>query len=146
MKKVILSLLVMAILLAAGLPILAEAGAYGKYLTAAEVEKAGGLKGVVMTESGNKLKFKDQHLILEVQFLGAKTYKLNKETKEYVKAMVAGVGEEAFSGPAADPQYVLIFRQKDFCVRLTAYMNSDGKFVLTMKQLIALGKIIASRI
>lgn len=149
MKKAILGLFVIMMFLAAALPILAETVTYDKYLTAADVQKVSGLKSIVQKVDGKKLTFlADKKHVLQVLFQGAKAYKLNKETAGYVKAAVNGVGEEAFSGPATNPQYVLIFRKKDFCVRLSTFIdiNDTSKTVLTMDQLIALGKIIASRI
>ena len=148
MKKTILCLLGITVLLAASISILAETATYDKYLTAADVEKVTGLKGLTRKVDGRELKFTEKSLVLNVKFQGAKAYKLNKETKEYVKGEVAGVGEEAFYGPAANPQYVLIFRKKDFCVRIYTYIdtNDPSKTVLTMAQLIALGKVVASRI
>ena len=146
MRKAGFGLLLTALILASAYHLMAQGGTYGKYLTVADVEKATGLTGVTVTETDNQLKFKLKQTILQVQFQGQKVYKLNKETPGYVKAEISGVGEEAFIGPVVNLPYVLIFRQKDYCVRLTDYMDSDGKFVLTMDQLIALGKIIASRI
>lgn len=149
MKRTIPCLLGIAMFLGANISILAETATYDKYLTAADVEKVTGLKSLTRKVGGRELKFTENNkMVLNVKFQGAKAYKLNKETKEYVKGEVAGVGEEAFYGPAANPQYVLIFRKKDFCVRIYTYIdtNDPSKTVLTMAQLIALGKIVASRI
>jgi hypothetical protein len=148
MKKTALRLSSIALLLAAALPLLAETPAYDKFLTAADVEKVSGLKDLTRKVTERELKFAENtKLVLNVRFQGAKAYRLNKETPAYVKGEVAGVGEEAFYGPAANPQYVLIFRNKDFCVRLYTYIDKSdpSKTVLTIDQLIALGKIIASR-
>ena len=148
MKKTILRLSGMAIVLAAALPLFADTLAYDTFLTTADVEKVSGLKNLTRKVAGPELKFSEgTKLVLNVRFQGAKAYRLNKETADYVKGEVAGVGEEAFYGPAANPQYVLIFRNKDSCVRLYTYIDKSdpSKTVLTMDQLIALGKIIASR-
>jgi hypothetical protein len=147
MKKTILCLLGITMFLAAILPILAETVAYDKYLTAADVEKVSGLKGLTQKVFSHELIFSgNKKLVLDVSFEGAKFYKLYKGTKDYVKGEVAEVGEEAFYGPAANPQHILIFRKKDFCVTLYTYRNDPSKTILTMDQLIALGKIAASRI
>lgn len=148
MNKTIRRLSGIAIVLAAALPLRADTPAYDKYLTAADVEKVTGLKDLTRKVDGRELKFYEgTKLVLNVRFQGAKAYKLNRETPEYVKGEVAGVGEAAFFGPAVDPPYVLIFRNKDSCVRVYTYLEKSdpAKTVLTMDQLIALGKIIASR-
>ena len=146
MSKFGLGTLLAFILIATVNPLAAQAGTYGKYLAPADVEKATGLSGVTVTEANNTLTFRTQRIALKVQFQDLKLYKLNKEAPVNVKAMITGVGEEAFSGPAVDTPYMLTFRQKEFCVRLIMFVGGDGKFMLTMDQLIGLGKIIASRI
>jgi hypothetical protein len=148
MTRTVLRLSGLAMFLAAALPLLADTVAYDKYLTPADVEKVTGLKGLTQKVAGRELTFSEgTRLVLNVRFQGAKAYRLNRETPDYVQGEVAGVGEAAFSGPAGNLQYVLIFRNKDFCVRLYTYIDKSdpAKTVLTMDQLIALGKIIASR-
>jgi hypothetical protein len=83
-----------------------------------------------------------------IKFQDSKYFQLNKVHQEYVKRTVAGVGDEGFCGPAPDPQYILFFRKKSFCVSVSTYLNITGKTptMLTMDQLIAVGKLIASRI
>jgi len=148
MSHPILRLTGIAVFLAVALPVLADTVAYDHYLTVADVEQVSGLTGLVEKVDGRELRFSagTKH-VLNVRFQGAKTYRLERETPDYVKRDVAGVGEAAFCGPAANPQYVLIFRNKDACVRLYTYIDRSDptKPVLTVDQLIALGKIIVSR-
>ncbi len=148
MNITVLRLSGIAVFLAAALPILADTVAYDRFLTAADVEAATGLTGVTRKVADRDLKFyAGTSLALNVHFQGAKAYRLNKETPDYVKGEVPGVGEEAFYGPAAGVPYVLIFRNKEFCVRLVTYIdkNDPARTLLTMDQVTALAKIIASR-
>ena len=148
MKKTIHRLFGLAVVLAAALPLRADTPAYDKYLAAADVEKVSGLKDLTRKVDGRELRFYEgTKLVLNVRFQGAKAYKLNRETAEYVKGDVAGVGEAAFYGPAASPQNVLIFKNKDSCVRVYTYIEKSdpAKTILTVDQLIAVGKIIVSR-
>jgi hypothetical protein len=148
MIRSILKLSAIAVFLATALPLRASHVAYENCLAAADIERVCGLTNLARKVTGPELKFTEgTRLILNVRFQGAKAYKLNRETADYVKGEVAGVGEEAFYGPAVGPPYVPIFRNKDWCVRLYTYIDKrdPSKTVLTMDQLIALGKTIASR-
>jgi len=138
MIRSILKLSAIAVFLATALPLRASHVAYENCLAAADIERVCGLTNLARKVTGPEL---------NVRFQGAKAYKLNRETADYVKGEVAGVGEEAFYGPAVGPPYVPIFRNKDWCVRLYTYIDKrdPSKTVLTMDQLIALGKTIASR-
>lgn len=62
-------------------------------------------------------------------------------------AAVPGLGDEAFDAPQTAPQYVLYVRKGQQAFSITTYFNRDGKTTrLTMDQLKALAKIVASRL
>jgi hypothetical protein len=65
-----------------------------------------------------------------------------------VKAIIPGVGDEAMTGPAADPQYMFLARKGDKCVALSTFVDpaTPEKILLTMDQLITLGKIVIERL
>jgi hypothetical protein len=64
-----------------------------------------------------------------------------------IKGEIKGIGEDAYYGPNVDTPYMLSFKKDKLYVELTAFINSkDVMPFLTMEQLKALGKIIASRI
>jgi hypothetical protein len=158
MKKTILGFLVVIMLLAVCIPVLAETSIYGKYLTIADVEKAGDIKGIKLVPhdpkkgAGGDLNFADSqnNLILMVLFSSASTYDQSKALKDYVKATITGIGDTAFTGPAKNPQIMVYFKKGTQSVSLSTYYNLTGTgknpTMLTMDQLIALSKIVASRV
>jgi len=127
---------------------------YEKYLTGADIEKVAAIKGVRPTPRGSvagasgHLNFADAsgELILMVQFTDAKNY-AGFKTK-YAKGAVSGVGDEAIQGALMPgmPDNLLAFTKGTHCVVLTAFADFIKKKVyLTVDQLTALGKLIASR-
>jgi len=127
----------------------------GPYITVQDIEKVTGLKGAHLVPydaskgAGGEFNFanKNGDLILMVQKMaGRKMYESNKSQKSNVKELVPGLGDEAFIGPPGNGPYFLFCRKGDTSVGLATYPGIDGKTRLTIKQLIALGKVIASRI
>ncbi len=131
---------------------LAGAFQYSKYLTVADVEKTTGLKGVTpipkSDEADGDLNFanKDGKTILSVTFMDTSAYKGYRSSKAGFKSAISGVGEEGFIGPAGEePTFILVFRKAAFAVMLNTI--PDGKTTrLSIEQLTALAKVIASRI
>jgi hypothetical protein len=132
---------------------------YEKYLTAADIEKATGLKNIKLTESRassstGSLEFRDMEgsRVLTAKFYKVVNYKKEEEKKGgMVKGEIKGIGEDAYYGPNIDLPYILTFKKKEFCVVLATIINNDAsgsKFVLfvSMEQLKAIAKIIDSRI
>lgn len=127
-------------------------------LTVADVEQVTGLKGITLVPFnparflGSDLNFvaADGRKILSVEFAKAgqfETYKV-LVPKNY-KSEIPGVGQEAFMGPdiADQAPYLLVFRQDGYTVALTVATTSDTrKNMLTIEQLLSLGKTIASRL
>ena len=60
-------------------------------------------------------------------------------------ANVPGVGDEAFDSPPGSMQYVIYLRKGTQAATLNTYLD-HGKPVLTMAELTALAKIVASHI
>ena len=130
-------------------------GSYDKYLSVGDVEQVTGLRGVRQVArgsapgAGGDLNFADDagELVLMVQFAEAKNFAGFK--KQYGKAAVSGVGDQATQGASMPgmPDNVLAFTRGSRCVVLTAFGDFVSKKVyLTMDQLTALGKLIASRL
>jgi hypothetical protein len=130
-------------------------GSYEKYLAAADVEKVTGARGVTLIArgsaagAGGDLNFADGagELMLMVQFADARNFATLKD--KYAKAPVSGVGEQAFQGGSMPgmPDNLLAFTKGTRCVVLTAFGDFVNKKVyLTIDQLTALGKLIASRL
>jgi hypothetical protein len=128
---------------------------YEKYLTGPDVEKVTGMKGVKLTPrgsaagAGGDLNFADAsgELILMVQFTDTKNFGGFKN--KYAKGAVSGVGDQAIQGAAMPgmPDNLLAFTKGTRCVVLTAFGDFIKKKVyLTVDQLTALGKLIASRL
>jgi hypothetical protein len=129
--------------------------AYDKYLTAADVEKVTGMKGVKaiargsVSAAGGDLNFADAagELILMVQFTDAKKF-AGFKTK-YASSAVPGVGDQAVQGAVMPgmPDNLLAFTKGAQCVVLTAFADfTTNRVYLKIDQLSALGKLIASRI
>ncbi len=125
---------------------------YAKFLTAQDIEKVTALKGVVpipkSADADGDLNFalKDGKLLLSASFLPASAYAGAKSSKEGFKSTYPGIGEEAFIGPTGNsPIYILVFRKATFTVMLNTEPESDTRARLTLDQLVALAKIIASR-
>jgi hypothetical protein len=126
-----------------------------KYLTGADIEKVTGMKDVRLIPRGSAagaagdLNFADSsgELILMVQFTDAKSYGSFKT--RYSKGAVSGVGDQAIQGAALPgmPDNLLAFTKGVRCVVLTAFGDFIKKKVyLTVDQLTALGKLMASRL
>ncbi len=126
-----------------------------KYLTAGDIEKVTGMKGITsvprgsVAGAGGDLNFADASgdLILMVQFTNAAS--LSSLKSKYAKGAVNGVGDQAFQGAAMPgmPDNLLAFAKGNRCVVLTAFGDFIKKRVyLTVDQLAALGKVIASRL
>ena len=133
----------------------AQAGTFDKYLSAADVEKATGLKSVKLSYSTQKdsvgyLQFKNKEgkQILIARFNRASSFNKAKVKKMGgVKGEIKGLGEDAYYGPDINLPNVLSFKKGKVSVELSAVMNwKDVKPYLTINQLKALGRIIAARI
>jgi hypothetical protein len=155
MKKIILALMMVGILLGSLFPIFAASSTYDKFLTVTDVQKVSGLSGIKIVPkdpskgAGGDLNFAttDGNMVMMANFSSASYF---RKQPSFIKAPVAGVGEEAYSCPKDDPQYILYFRKGNFCVTLSSFFNMDSSSksptMLTMYQLIALGKIVAPRL
>ncbi len=126
-----------------------------KYLTGGDVEKISGMKGIrsvprgSVAGAGGDLNFADAsgELILMVQFTDAANF--NGFKSRYAQGAVSGVGDQAVKGAAMPgmPDNLLAFAKGTRCVVLTAFGDFvKGKVYLTIDQLTALGKVIASRL
>jgi hypothetical protein len=126
-----------------------------KYITVADIEKVTGFQDVKLSKnsqhgSAGTLQFKNKEgkTILEVKFNKASLYDRSEKVKVVnVKGDVTGIGEDAFyaSNFSDSPNY-LCFKKGKFSVDLAAFVKrEDGKPFLTLEQLKALARIIASR-
>ena len=130
------------------------AGSSGKYLGVVDIENVSGLKGVqavarmTLPGAGGDLNFatKNKNMLLMVQITDMRNFAEFK--KAYFQKEVKGVGEEAFQGtvvPGAPPSF-LAFRKGNTCFTLTGFQDyTTQKNLLTIDQITALGKLIASR-
>jgi hypothetical protein len=149
---------VFAILLCLGLgPALTASaqGSFDKYLAPADVEKVGGIKGArsiprgSVAGAGGDLNFADDsgELVLMIQFADVKSF-AGFKTK-YARGVVSGVGDQAIQGASMPgmADNLLAFTKGARCVVLTAFGDFVNKKVyLTVDQLTALGRLIASRL
>ena len=137
-------------------PVLArkKSESYDKYLSVSDVEKASGYNGIKQIADDKDqvlhgdLNFADEDgkKILAVFFQPSDRYESRKKLPKNYKAQVEGVGEEAFQGPdlGTFPPTTLVFRKGDYCVSLIT--DRSNKHMLALDQLVAIAKIIASRI
>lgn len=131
---------------------LADAFQYAKFLTVADIEKVTGLKGVNQVPKSpdvdGDLNFagQDGKLILSATFLPANSYVGFRSSQNGFKSSVSGVGEEGFIGPAGNsPSFILVFRKGAFAVMLNTELEGKTGARIPIEKLIALGKIVASR-
>ena len=146
------TLAVLVLLAGLGTMVLAHARQYAKFVTIADIEKVTGLKGVIRVQKSadadGDLNFagKDGKLIVSASFLPANAYVGYKSSTEGFKSAVSGVGEEAFIGPAGtSPSYILVFRKGAYAVLINTELDDTNHARVPIEQLIALGKIVASR-
>jgi hypothetical protein len=155
MKKIFLAMLSLAIIAGLSATVYAE-GQFDHVITAADVEKITGLKGVkqVPREKLNKFKNGDLNFLLSdgkpllmIQFRPSYVFAAMKADSGYVKASVPGVGQEAFTSPAFDPQFSINFLKGKYFAIVTTHVDAmdKTKTVLKMDQLIAIAKLVASK-
>ena len=128
-------------------------------LTAADVEKVSGIKGIQQVAPGSVigagpgLNFAgpDKKMVLMVNFgpaalyQSAKTKTIPLTNLPILHAEVHGIGDEAFDSPPGPLQYVLYVRKGANAISLTAYITGKDKATLTIDQLKQLAMIIVSR-
>jgi hypothetical protein len=155
MKKLVLAILSLAIMAGLSATIHAE-GQFDHVITVADVEKITGLKGVkqVPREKLNKFRNGDLNFLLGndkpllmVQFRPSYVFAAMKADSGYVKASVPGVGQEAFTSPAFDPQFSINFLKGNYFAIVTTHVDvtDKTKTILKMDQLIAIAKLVASK-
>jgi hypothetical protein len=155
MKKFVLAMMSLAIIAALSATVYAE-GQFDHVINAADVEKITGLKGVkqVPREKLNKFRNGDLNFILSddkplimIQFRPSYVFAAMKADGGYVKASIPGVGEEAFSSPAFDPQFSINFLKGKYYAIVTTHVDAKDKTktILKMDQLIAIAKLVASK-
>src|SRR5512141_1471015 len=92
----------------------AAAGQFDRIISASDVEKVAGLTGVKQVPRDQSSKFKNGDLnfvtgadqpILMIEFRPVFVFDAMKSDSGYYKKPLAGLGEEAFTSPAFDPQF-----------------------------------------
>jgi len=152
MKKFFLAMLSLAIIAGLSATLYAE-GQFDHVITAADVEKLTGLKGVkqVPREKLNKFRNGDLNFLLSngkpllmIQFRPSYVFATMKADS---KSSIPGVGEEAFSSPAFDPQFSVNFLKGNYYAIVTTHVDEKDKTntILKMDQLIAIAKLVASK-
>jgi len=147
---------VMVVILAGLAGSVAATGQFDHIISAADVEKITGLTGVkqVPREQLNKFRNGDLNFvlgndqpILMVQFRPSFIFDQMKSDSGYFKAIVPGIGEEAFTSPSFDPQFSINIRKGQYMAVVTTHVDAKDKtkVVLKMDQLNALAKLVASR-
>ncbi len=143
-----------AFLLLAGLSLVLPAGQgqQEKFLSVADVQKLTGLTGIKLVprnaEADGDLNFarQDGKIILSVSLYPASAYASAKSSKTGVKSAVQGIGEEAFVGPSdGPPLYILAFRKGANTIIINTELESRTSARLTLEQLTAIAKLMASR-
>ncbi len=118
---------------------------FGKYLTVDDVEKVTGLKGISRKEVALTLEFYNgNEKILEARFDSPNFFKYEVEKNQTYYVEVPGIGERAGLAIPGTP-YRLTFLQGKFCVMLQTPLEG-GKTLLSIDQLIAIGKILVERL
>lgn len=124
----------------------AESDKYGKYLSAAEVEKVTGLTGLKTVEKDLTISFvgNNDEIVYEVRFYGSDFYEKEVTGNRKYYTDVPGVGDKAAICIPNSP-YRLTFAKGDK-VLMTQTLAKDEKQKVKEAQLIELAKIIAGKL
>ncbi|MDH7513659.1 MAG: hypothetical protein QHH14_12005 [Clostridiales bacterium] len=146
--------LIFSLLLIPGL--FAQPTEYDKYLTVADIQKVTGLTGIKQVPrdpkkgAGGHLNFADEkgNMILLASFLTAEEFDFYKSEEGLVKEKIPGLGDEAFSGPAAGTPYMVVMRKGSKGAALSTFFETAEMTAtrLSMDHLISLSKIVLSRL
>ena len=137
-------------------------GKFDNVITAADVEKATGLTGLKQVPRQKAVdgittnKFltgdinfvrSDNQPVIAVQFRPSFAFDQFKGDSGFIKAPVAGIGDEAYTGPSFDPQTNVNFVKGGYYVAVATHVDPRDKTraVLKIDQVIAVAKVIASR-
>lgn len=134
----------------------AAAGQFDRIISVADVEKVTGLTGVKQVPRDQTSKFKNGDLnfvagqgqpILMIEFRPVFVFDAMKSDSGYFKKPVPGLGEEAFTSPAFDPQFSVNLRKGKYVAVVTTHIDPRDKMrtVLSLDQLTSLAAIVASR-
>lgn len=126
-----------------------------KLLTVADVTKVTGVQGVKLVDkdpskgAGGDLNFATADGKMLLLLVVTEDQAAFDEWKRISVAPIAGVGDEAFSGPKGVPEpYNVYVRSKNQFVSLASFLDSQGQLkpLLTIAQLTELAKIVVSRL
>ncbi len=123
-----------------------------KLLSAADVEKISGVKGVKSVKRGeNQYAFADLNfagpdgqMMVEVNVTAAVAYDNAAKMKAMIAHTVTDIGDAAFVGPPGPVQYVLYAKKGSGAITVSAVLH-NGKPSLTQAQIIEIGRLIVSR-
>jgi hypothetical protein len=128
---------------------------YENLLTATDVEKVSGLKGVKYIQrnphigAGGDINFavNDKDVVVMIQIVNKDSY---EGYKQFFKSGIKNLGDEAMQGGTLKgfPDNLVAFKKGDKCVALTVFIdkNDFSKNMLTIDQTIKLAKIIEAKI
>ncbi len=133
-------------------------------LTVADVEQATGIKPVHLVAPGSlsgagpgvNFATADNKMLVKVDFGDDTLFSRAKNQKEMevggqkfpmelYHAAVPGIGDEAFDSPPGPDQYIIYLRKGKNAASVSTYLQA-GKPRLSMEQLKAVAKIVASRL
>lgn len=121
-------------------------GMYGKYLAASDVEEVTGMKELKVKEENITLKFDNSEgtTILEVRFDNASFYEQEVTKNQEYYTPIPEIGDKAAICIPAMP-YRITFLKGDHCIMVQT-IPKDGILPVDEEQLIAISKIVASRL
>ena len=142
----LVSLAVAVVAVVAGAGIATGQSLYGKYLTVADVEKATGLSRLAGREVAITLEFYDAKgtKIVDVRFDRPSSWDQEVERNKSLYETVPGIGEKAAIAIPAMPYRVTLVKG-NYCVMIQS-VPVNGKVPLTKDQLLALARVVASRL
>lgn len=161
MKKLLL-FAVCFVLMAGLLSVVSATGKFDKIVSAADVEKATGLRGLKQVPrqkavdgiTGNKLLTgdinfvrSDNQPVIAIQFRPAFAFDQFKGDSGFIKSPVKGIGDEAYTGPSFDPQTSVNFVKGGYFVAVATHIDprDRSKTVLPIDKVIAVAKVVAER-
>ena len=144
------------------LGVVTASGRFENIISAMDVEKATGLKGLKQVPrqkavdgvTDNKYLTGDINIVqannqpvMVVQFLPSFAFDQFKGDSGFIKSPVSGIGDEAYTGPSFDPQTSVNFVKGGTYVTVSTLIDprDKKKAVLPIEQVIAVAKVIAGR-
>lgn len=123
------------------------AGVYDQYLTATEVERQTGLRGVTVKEEGALVHYyrRDGREILRLRFEDAAAFKGYVKDTKHFRPLLPPIGLESICGVPQMP-YMIVFLTKKQAVTVQTFPESGVKTFIAFPKLQSIARLVHSRL